>query len=90
MYDWLLDAAFNTPEWEGEREVAVVSHGHALRSLLQRVMSFDPSLVWRVRIDNTSLTTIRHDDWGWGVEQLNARPHLPGWHRKAPLPEPSF
>ena len=79
MYEWLLALLCDGPEWDGQREVLVFSHGHAHRSLLQRVLLCDPYLVWRMMIGNTSITTIRHDAFGWGLEQLNAQPHMPGW-----------
>lgn len=57
----------------------VVTHGYAIRALYQRFTQCRPDLVWRGVIDNTSITTFLHQPGtGWGIERVNARPHL-GW-----------
>ncbi len=79
MMGWLVDTVFYKPEWTDQRDIVVFSHGLAIRCLLQRVLGFNPEAAWRWRTDNTSISTIRHDEWGWALEQFNAKPHIPYW-----------
>lgn len=77
MSEWLLDKIVGDPEAETETLTHLVfSHGHAIRCLLQRVLGNDPWLTWKIRLNNTSVTTLIHDSSGWSIEQLNAMPKL--------------
>lgn len=77
MLCWLrdLDAAIGGTAGTAPSIIAV-THGVAIKALLQRIFNFDPAYAWLMRIDNTSITKIRCTALGWHLEYLNATPHL--------------
>lgn len=89
MYQWLEDArathgaGITAPDpWRVHADtgvscsVAVFTHGHAIRCLLQKLFGFDATAVRYMRVDNTSVTTLRWNGEGWGLDCLNALPHM--------------
>ena len=56
--------------------IAVVGHGTASRCLFQYIMGFRDSLLWRMAIDNTSISRFVFDSRGWSVVRLNDASHL--------------
>lgn len=76
MLDWVIETCFDKGPEEGHVVYSVFTHGHATRCLLQKVLGFDPYLTWRLRIDNTSITTLSHGVHGWSLDRVNATPHL--------------
>jgi len=56
-------------------EVAIVSHGGTIRTLLHRLFEGAPELN-HFHVENTSLTTIERDGDGWRLHELAAMPHL--------------
>lgn len=90
MHEWLLDArerhakAIVQPdEWHPHAvttvtaSIAAFTHGHAIRGLLLRLFNFDID-VRAIRLDNTSITTLRWNGKMWGIDCLNTLPHLVG------------
>ena len=59
-----------------ELTVAVVGHGTASRCLFQYIMGFNDTLLWRVALDNTSISRFVFDRHGWSVVRLNDASHL--------------
>ena len=59
-----------------ELTIAVVGHGTASRCLFQYIMGFNDALLWRVAIDNTSISRFVFDRNGWSVVRLNDASHL--------------
>ena len=59
-----------------ELTVAVVGHGTASRCLFQYIMGFNDPLLWRIAIDNTSISRFVFDRHGWSVVRLNDASHL--------------
>lgn len=55
----------------------IVTHGIAIKALLQRLFNSDPALAWMRTIHNTSLTKISCDAHGWREHYGNATPHQP-------------
>lgn len=55
----------------------IVTHGIAIKALLQRLFNSDPALAWLRTIHNTSLTKISCDAHGWREHYGNATPHQP-------------
>ena len=79
MLQWLHELAART-ERDGGSTFGVVSHGIAIKSLLQGLFGFHPSLAWRISIWNTSITTVRSiPNAGWELIRLNAVPHQAPW-----------
>ncbi len=59
-------------------EIALVSHGGTIKMLLMRLFASDSPAISRVRLENTSITTVeRTGDW-WRITGLAATPHLNG------------
>lgn len=61
----------NTDEY-----IAIFTHGFATKCLLQKIMQFNPQLIWKVHTANTSITRLRHDTEGWHVLTINDKSHL--------------
>lgn len=75
MREWLFDL---NPiiEQDGITTFVAISHGIAIKSLLQRIFGFESCYVWLMRLDNVSVTKIRCSGHGWHLEYLNATHHL--------------
>lgn len=77
MYRWVLDTCFERNQGDGA-VLPVVTHGLATACLLHRIFGIDSDKVWRIRLQNTSVTTIRYSaSFGWDLVSLNSCPHLP-------------
>ena len=63
--------------------IGIVGHGNASRALFQYIMGFDERFLWRIALDNTSISRFVFDSGGWALVALNDSTHL----RAA---EPSF
>lgn len=74
---WLYDATLEGKR-RGWTSIAAVTHGIALKSLLQALFRLDEKTAWQTHIWNTSITTVEclgNDQWK--LIRLNAVPHLP-------------
>ncbi len=76
MMRWLIDTFDTHVEPDAHKTFLVVTHGNALRALLQRLLTIDPRVLFLIQIWNTSITSLTHMDRGWALERLNATPHL--------------
>ena len=56
--------------------IAVVGHGMASRCLFQYIMGFRDALLWKIAVDNTSISRFVFDRHGWSVVRLNDAYHL--------------
>ena len=56
--------------------VAVVGHGAATRCLLHYIMGFDESFIWRISLDNTSVSRFRFNHEGWFPICINDSWHI--------------
>jgi broad specificity phosphatase PhoE len=61
--------------------IAVFGHGMLFKCMLRGILDFDPRMVWKIGIGNTSITSLRYDDRGWHLNYVNAAPHLNLWRR---------
>ncbi|MBI2964885.1 MAG: histidine phosphatase family protein, partial [Chloroflexi bacterium] len=59
----------------GVKRVALVSHGHAIRSALHGILGFDSRYVRRIQIDNASVSRMRFTVRGWYPVSIND-----AWH----------
>ena len=57
-------------------EIAVFSHGMTIKCLLHYIMGFDQSFIWRLTLENTSITKLYFDDKGWRLLTVNDFAHL--------------
>jgi probable phosphoglycerate mutase len=69
----------------GEQRIVVVSHGHFLRVAVGRLLGADPSVMSRVVVDNTAVSTLQISDEGFTVLGLNDTSHLAGLDGLDPL-----
>jgi broad specificity phosphatase PhoE len=69
----LHDDGFSSPG--GVKRVALVSHGHAIRSALHGILGFDSRYVRRIQIDNASVSRMRFTVRGWYPVSIND-----AWH----------
>lgn len=58
-------------------EVAIVTHGGALKQLLVRLFGLTPE-IQHLRFENTSVTTIERDGQGWQLAEMAVASHLDG------------
>ena len=56
--------------------IAVVGHGMAHRCLFQYIMGFRDTLLWKLAVDNTSISRFAFDQRGWSVLSVNDASHL--------------
>lgn len=59
-----------------EVNVGVLSHGMTIKAMLFYVMGFDQSFMWRVKIENTSISHIVYNDKGFFLNSINDLGHL--------------
>lgn len=52
------------------------THGMVIKCILQYVMGFERSFMWKVQIDNTSVTKLAFGREGWRVNCINDCSHL--------------
>ncbi|MAU56072.1 MAG: hypothetical protein CL899_03915 [Dehalococcoidia bacterium] len=56
--------------------IAVVTHGWALRCYFQYILEFDQSYIRKMQMDNTSITQFKFNSEGWRLIRLNDSSHL--------------
>lgn len=59
-----------------EVNVAVFSHGITIRCLLHYILGFNDSMVWKIRIDNASISHVVFNDRGFFINNINDIGHL--------------
>lgn len=75
MYGFLKDNELKK-YYGTDRRIAIFSHGNSIRCLIKRVTGIDPKMIWKIGIDNTSITHLAYDDKGWYVKRMNDHAHL--------------
>lgn len=56
--------------------IGAYSHGMTIKSLLHYVCNFDKNFVFKIKIDNTSITKLSFDNQGWRLLGVNDIAHL--------------
>ncbi|MBS3142487.1 histidine phosphatase family protein [Candidatus Woesearchaeota archaeon] len=56
--------------------VAIFTHGHAIRSVLRRLLNFDPDHFYRLVLGNTSISHVSYRNNEWFVQGINDCAHL--------------
>lgn len=56
--------------------IAIFCHGLVIKSLLHYIIGFDKSFIWKIKIDNTSLTKLTFGKQGWKLISINDCAHL--------------
>lgn len=68
----------NILELAEKKEVNIVlfSHGQTIKSLLFRIMGYDQSFLWKIKIYNTSISQVIFNDKGFFLQSINDCGHL--------------
>jgi alpha-ribazole phosphatase len=61
-------------------KIALFTHGMVIKTLLHYVMNFDKSLIWKIKINNASITKLTFNDKGWHIDFINNFDYLPSQH----------
>lgn len=56
--------------------IAIVSHGMVIKTLLHYIMGFDRGMTWKIAIGNTSVTKLYFNKLGWHINCINDCSHL--------------
>ena len=62
-------------------KIAIIGHGNTMRSIFHYIMGFDQRLIYKIGVDNTSISRFIFNSKGWSVVCLNDNSHL----KTAPL-----
>ena len=55
--------------------VALVGHGTAMQCLMRYILAFDQKMIWRLWLDNCSISRFRFDSGGWSLISINDSVH---------------
>ena len=56
--------------------IAIVGHGTATRCLMQYILGFDQRMLWRMALDNCSISRFRFNREGWSLLTINDSLHI--------------
>ena len=74
MWNWLQQTA---QQYEDQSlNIAVFSHGFAIRTLMMKLMGSDPQSAYRTVIHNTSINGIQLQGQDWLIERMNDHSHI--------------
>lgn len=59
-----------------ELNIALFSHGMTIKCILHYMLGFDPSMLWKMRCDNTSIAHVIYNDKGFFINSVNDIGHL--------------
>jgi len=85
----LLDVEFIASRWLGKEivsnpftrndkplKIAIFSHGMTIKCLLHWIMQFDHRMTWKIKTENTSISTVHLKNGEWFIESINDTSHL--------------
>ena len=75
---WLEEEIIYNPDMVSRpvsMTVAVVGHGTAMGCLMRYILGFDQRMIWRMRLDNCSISRFRFDSAGWELININDGTH---------------
>jgi broad specificity phosphatase PhoE len=76
--EWLCDEIISNPNifcLNREVHIAAFSHGLTIKCLLHHILHFDSHLIWRMEIDNCSITKLVFNTRGWWPKYINRVPY---------------
>ena len=79
--NWLEDEILYNADLTGSPvslRVAIVGHGAATRCILHYILGFDEQFIWKMVLDNTSISRFRFNREGWFPVSINDTAHLRG------------
>ena len=74
MFSWLQKEIF--ADAEQNIRALIVTHGMAIKCLLRGILESNPSMTYKININNTSITQLIHNHRGWNIERVNDVSHL--------------
>jgi broad specificity phosphatase PhoE len=78
---WLEDnIIYNEKLYESDNaNIAVVSHGILIKTLLHYILGFDQNFVWKIKLYNNGICKLQyHRAEGWSICSINDTTHLQG------------
>lgn len=70
--NWFEDKILYNESYIGSpKKVLVFTHGLVIKCFLHYVMHFDDRLIYRVRLDNASVTKLRFTSRGWFIDYID-------------------
>ena len=72
----------NITEREPEGEIAIVTHGGVISAIIAHILELDMNHIWRIRLDNASVSEIRIEPEITRISLLNSTFHLNGIETK--------
>ncbi len=77
--NWLEDEILYNKELQGKpvnMRVAIVGHGAASRCIFHYILGFDETFIWRISLDNTSISRFKFNKDGWFPICINDSSHV--------------
>ena len=74
MINWLKTEF--PDDLNSEIKALIVTHGMAISCLLRGILDSAPSMIYKTRIDNTSITRLKKDEKGWHLLGVNDSAHI--------------
>lgn len=77
--NWLEDEILCNDEIlsaEQSIRIAIVGHGIATKCLMRHIMGFDEQYIWKMTLENTSVSRFRFNHTGWVPVCINDASHL--------------
>ena len=78
---WLEDEILYNSDLIGTEQslrIAIVGHGIATKCLMRYIMNFDEHYIWKMSLENTSISRFRFNHAGWLPISINDTAHLRG------------
>ena len=79
--NWLEDEILYNADLIGNPQslrIAIVGHGAATRCILHYILGFDEQFIWKMVLENTSISRFRFNREGWFPVSINDAAHLRG------------
>ncbi|MDE2687116.1 MAG: histidine phosphatase family protein [Chloroflexota bacterium] len=79
--NWLEDEILYNSEFDDSPQslrIAIVGHGIATRCILHYILGFDEQFIWKMVMENTSVSRFRFNRGGWFPICINDTAHLRG------------
>lgn len=74
--DMIAEATARAAAGKAPMEIAAFSHGMTIKCLLHYVMGFDQSFLWKLTLENTSISKLYFGKEGWRLLTINDHAHL--------------
>ncbi|CAF1527590.1 unnamed protein product [Didymodactylos carnosus] len=76
MLDFINDHILLQFDPKQSLKFGIFGHGFAFKCILRHILNSDPSMTWKIQLDNTSITEIAYSVRGWHIIRVNDISHL--------------